>query len=111
MTGWIWKKTRKYHLITTLLTTFSWFILGIRYGWGYCFCTDWHWKVREALGNPIKSDSYIKFLIEELTGFNPPGDLVDTVTIAVFFSCVAATIILNARDYSMWRSKKNSCCG
>ena len=111
MTGWVWKKTRKYHLITILLTAFAWFILGIKYGWGYCFCTDWHWKVRDALGNPITSDSYIQFLIQELTGFNPPGDLVDTVTLVVFIFCFVMTIIMNARDYHIWRTKKNSCGG
>ena len=36
ITGWAFRKTRKWHLITMLLTAASWFILGIWYGWGYC---------------------------------------------------------------------------
>ena len=108
MTGWIWKKTRRYHLATILLTASSWFILGIRYGWGYCFCTDWHWKVREAIGRPIMSDSYIHFLILEITGINLQPDLVDTVTLAVFAFCAAMSILLNLRDLVKWRrSRKN----
>ncbi len=103
MTGWIWKKTRTVHLATILLTACSWFILGIWYGWGYCFCTDWHWQVREALGRPIRSDSYIHFLILELTGFNPPPHLVDAVTLAVFFGCAVLSIGLNLKDAVMKR--------
>ena len=37
MGGWAFPKTRKLHLITLSLTAFSWFILGIWYGWGFCF--------------------------------------------------------------------------
>ncbi|HCN84632.1 MAG TPA: DUF2784 domain-containing protein, partial [Sphingobacteriaceae bacterium] len=66
--GWIFPKTRRLHLITMSLTAFSWFILGIWYGWGYCFCTDWHWDVREKLGYHDRSNSYIHFLILKLTG-------------------------------------------
>lgn len=103
MTGWIWKKTRKAHLVTVLLTACSWFVLGIWYGWGYCFCTDWHWQVRAALGRPIRSDSYIHFLILELTGFNPPPHLVDAVTLAVFIGCAVLSIGLNLKDAVMKR--------
>ncbi|MBN1497105.1 MAG: DUF2784 domain-containing protein [Spirochaetes bacterium] len=108
MTGWIWKRTRKYHLATILLTAASWFLLGICYGWGYCFCTDWHWKVREALGRPIMSDSYIHFLIQEMTGISFPADLVDTPTLAVFAFCAAMSIILNVRDYIRWRGSRET---
>jgi hypothetical protein len=104
MVGWIWKKTRKIHLATIVLTAFSWFILGIWHGWGFCFCTEWHWRVREALGRPITSDSYIHFLIMEITGIDLPSGLVDTVTMAVFGVCVAMTIILNTKDFIKWRA-------
>lgn len=103
ITGWIWRKTRKLHLATMLLTAGSWFILGIRYGWGYCFCTDWHWQVREAMGRPIRSDSYIHFLILEITGINLPPHLVDTVTLAVFIACAVFSLTLNTKDAVMKR--------
>jgi hypothetical protein len=103
MTGWIWKKTRKLHLATMLLTAGSWFILGIWYGWGFCFCTDWHWQVREAMGRPIRSDSYIHFLILEITGINLPPHLVDTVTLAVFIACAMFSLTLNLKDAVMKR--------
>src|SRR5262245_19219310 len=37
--GWIWKRTRRWHLAAVTLTALSWFGLGIWYGWGYCLCT------------------------------------------------------------------------
>ena len=98
MTGWIWKKTRKIHMITIFLTAFSWFILGIWHGFGYCFCTDWHWQVREKLGNPISSYSYIHFLLREITGFNAPPAIIDKITLAVFIICVLCSILLNIND-------------
>jgi hypothetical protein len=108
MMGWIWKKTRKAHLVTLLLTAFSWFVLGIWYGWGFCFCTQWHWEVREALGSPIRSNSYIHFLINQLTGTSPPERLVDSVTVAVFALCVCMSVVLNARDFILWRKSRKT---
>lgn len=75
-----------------LLTAFSWFVLGIWYGWGYCFCTDWHWDVREALGYHDRSNSYIHFLLLKLTGkdFNP--QLVENCTLWIFLACFVLSI-------------------
>src|SRR5688572_12705788 len=84
MTGWAFRKTRKLHLVTMLLTAFSWFILGIWYGWGYCLCTDWHWAVREKLGIHDRSASYIHFLIHKLTGADLDPTLVENGTLLVF---------------------------
>lgn len=97
--GWIWKKTRRWNLTTLLLTAFSWFILGIWYGWGYCFCTDWHWEVREKLGYNDESVSYIHFLILKLTGINFNTGLVEKITVLVFFLCLGLSAWLNIRDY------------
>ncbi len=103
MTGWIWRRTRKAHLATISLTAASWFVLGIWYGWGYCFCTDWHWQVREKMGRPISSYSYIHFLILEITGIDMDQALVDHATLVVFLFCLAMTVALNARDAIMKR--------
>ncbi len=50
--GWMPRRTRRLHLVVMAVTAFSWFALGplLGYGVGYCFCTDWHWRVRRALG-------------------------------------------------------------
>lgn len=81
LTGWIWRKTRIPHLILLGSTAFSWFILGIWYGFGYCPCTDWHWQVREILGYDAPPASYIQFLLYELTPLRLPDDTVDTVVV------------------------------
>lgn len=102
LTGWIFPKTRKWHLLTLALTAFSWFILGIWYGWGYCACTDWHWDVRRELGYHDESHSYIHFLILKLTGINLPVNLVENVTLIIFILCALFSIVLNIRD---WRRR------
>ncbi len=109
MAGWIWRRTRRIHLVTVLVTAFSWFVMGFWYGWGYCFCTDWHWKVRDALGRPITSESYIHFLIMELTGLDPPQKMVDTATLWIFLACAAASLALNGRD--AWRRRRAKDAG
>jgi hypothetical protein len=98
VTGWAFRKTRKLHLATMLLTAFSWFVLGIWYGWGYCLCTDWHWTVRQKLGIHDRSSSYIHFLIFELTGVDLNPLLVEKATLAVFVLCLVLNITLLIRD-------------
>ncbi len=97
--GWIWKATRRLHLATILLTAFSWFVLGIWYGFGYCFCTDWHWQVRRELGYTDMPNSYIKFLIELLTGINLSADLVDVATAILFFLALVMSLYVNFRNF------------
>ncbi len=97
--GWIFPKLRRLNLTTLMLTAFSWFVLGIWFGWGYCVCTDWHWTVREKLGYQDMSNSYIHFLILKLTGINFAEELVDLVTVVVFFSSFFISLWLNIRDY------------
>jgi hypothetical protein len=96
--GWAFRKTRKWHLVTMLLTAASWFILGIWYGFGYCVCTDWHWDVREQLGHHDQHRSYIHFLIVKFTGINVDEGLVDTLTLIVFVLSFLLTIIFNIKD-------------
>ena len=103
--GWIFPKTRKLHLITMLLTAFSWFVLGIWYGWGYCLCTDWHWQVREALGYHDRSNSYIHFLVLKLTGKDLNPSFVDRATIVIFLLCFVLSIWFNIKDRRKQKQK------
>lgn len=96
--GWIHKKLRRWNLVTLSLTAFSWFVLGIFYGFGYCFLTDWHWQVREKLGYSTISNSYIHFLILELTRISLEENLVDTFTAILFFTAFALSIYVNIRN-------------
>ena len=105
--GWIFPKTRKLHLITMLLTALSWFVLGIWYGWGYCFCTDWHWDVREKMGLYDQSNSYVHFLLLKLTGINFQKELVDKATLIAFFLSLVKSIWLNISDFRKRKQIKN----
>jgi hypothetical protein len=104
--GWIFRKTRKWNLITLLLTAFSWFVLGIWYGWGYCLCTDWHWSVREHLGYHDQQNSYIQFLVFKLTGTNFNLQLVENCTLAAFIFSLVMSCWLNIRDYKRKQRSK-----
>ena len=102
--GWLFSKTRKLNLITLLLTAFSWFVVGMWKGIGFCYCTEWHWQVREHLGYTDQTNSYIHFLILKLTGANLSVSLVETATMIGFAISLIMSVWLNVRD---WRRKKS----
>ena len=93
--GWIFKPLRKWNLLTLGITAFSWLILGIFFGFGYCFLTDWHWQVREKLGYTNPYNSYIHFLVETLFGIRVSAALVDRCTAISFAIAVIMSIAAN----------------
>ncbi|MBA2498320.1 MAG: DUF2784 domain-containing protein [Chitinophagaceae bacterium] len=95
MVGWIFPKTRKLHLITIALTFGSWFILGFWYGFGYCFLTDWHWDVKKKLGETNLPSSFIKYFADRISGKDISANLVNNVTLTVFFITIILTIYYN----------------
>jgi len=97
--GWIWRKTRKLNLILLLITAFSWGILGIWYGFGYCPFTDWHWQVRERIGYHDMPASYVKFLLDTITGLDLDPLFVDIFTGSAFGLALILSLYLNIRDY------------
>ena len=101
--GWLWKKTRLANLVLILLVAFSWFILGIWYGYGYCPCTDWHWQVRAELGIYDMPSSYTKFLVDSLTGWNVSPKWIDVFTLVLLVTPFGASLYTNIRD---WRRKR-----
>lgn len=95
MLGWIWNKLLRLHLICIFATAFSWFALGIWYGWGYCFLTDWQWEVKRQLGEKELPASFISYMLRELSITNVPGALVDTATVLLFFGAAGISIYKN----------------
>jgi hypothetical protein len=93
--GWMFRKTRKWNLLTLSLTAFSWFVLGIFYGRGYCFLTDWHWQIREQLGYSNDSNSYIHFLFTSVMPLSVSENTVDTFTVIIFFLALMMSLFLN----------------
>jgi hypothetical protein len=101
--GWLWKKTRLANLIAILFTSFSWTVLGIWYGFGYCPFTDWHWQVRIKLGHSNMPSSYTKFLVDSLTGLDVSERLVDTLAVLLLAAALVASVWTNLRD---WRRRR-----
>jgi hypothetical protein len=98
LTGWAWRRTRRTHLLTIGLTVFSWFGLGVFYGWGYCPFTDWHWRVKLELGETHLPSSYVKYYLDKITKAEWDPLWVDTATLLTGLSAFVASCWLNLRD-------------
>jgi hypothetical protein len=93
--GWIPKAARRAHFICILLTAASWFLLGIRFGIGYCPFTDWQWQVKEKLGERNLPNNFIEYVAEKLSGRNFDSGFVDSVTAIGFALAVVLSIYVN----------------
>lgn len=100
--GWIFKKTRKLHFFTLAVTLFSWLVLGIWKGFGYCFLTDWHYDILRQLGKSNLPHSYIAFLVETFSGWLPNAQLVEILTL------VFTLLALNCSLWANFSIKRKS---
>src|SRR5215510_14099278 len=100
--AWIWKKTRRAHLIVAGITLICWFVLGIWYGWGYCPVTDWQWRVKEKLGETNLPNSFVKYFADKITGKDLPPALIDNITLYSFLLAIAFSVYFN-----FFRKSKN----
>ena len=104
--GWIFRKTRRIQLITILATTFSWIVMGIWYGWGYCFLTDWEWDIKMKLGESDLPYSFVQYLSNNILGMDLTSSFVDSITLIAFLVALVAGITVNYLDYR--RNKKSA---
>ena len=98
LTGWIWRRTRRWHLISIGLTIFSWLGMGIWYGLGYCVLTDWHWQVKLALGETDLPHSFLIYLFNDIMSLGLEASFINTgagISIAVV---ALLSIVLNFHD-------------
>lgn len=93
--GWIWIRTRKAHLWVMMITIFSWLVLGLKFGIGYCFLTDWHWTIKRQLGETELPASFIKYFLDKYTFFDIPAGVVDLLTGLCFGMVVLISGYLN----------------
>ena len=100
--GWIKPSWRYWHRWCLFLTLFSWLILGIWKGWGYCFLTDWEWKVKYRIGEEDLPASFVTYLFNNLLGFRFSEDLINLVTI----SCLLLAIAIALYQYLREKKKK-----
>lgn len=93
--GWIWKRTRKLHLICVAVTASCWFILGIWFGIGYCPVTDWHWQIKEKLGGHNLPGSFIGYYADQISGTHVNDTLIDWLTGGSFFAAAVLSVYVN----------------
>jgi hypothetical protein len=95
MFGWAFKTTRKWQLVTLGLTAASWFVMGYWKGWGYCFCTDWHFAIRHARGFEEYDATYIQLLARVLAGQGMSDAFAENLALAVFIAILLCTAWAN----------------
>ena len=95
LSGWIWRRTQRVHLVVILLTAASWFILGRWYGTGYCPVTDWQWRVKEQLGERDLPASFITYIAEKLRGRQFSDAFVNTATAVLFAAAALLSFYVN----------------
>jgi Protein of Unknown function (DUF2784) len=99
LTGWIWPRARRIHLLVILLTCLSWFGSGVFYGIGYCPSTDWHWRIKEARGETELPNSYVKYYLDRLTGSSWDPILVGSIVMLIGLMTLVVSLALNWRDW------------
>lgn len=104
--GWAFAKTRKVHLALIFLTLFSWLILGIWYGFGYCFWTDWHWQIQEKMGRKDLPESFVKFALDSLTRRDWDPGTVDVITVLVLLLVLCMSVYTNWRNLQMKKTAR-----
>ncbi len=95
--AWMFPATRMAHLVLTLLTLASWFLLGIWMGRGYCPVTSWHWALKESLGGGRPEATYIQMVGETLLHRRLDSSAVDRVVVVTTFVVAGASLVLNAK--------------
>lgn len=97
--GWIFKESRPANLALLIITLFSWFGLGRFFGVGYCFITDWQWKIKKRLGQGPIAGGYIKYLLDHITGKDVDSKKTNAMTMTLFFVILTSCVILTINDY------------
>lgn len=104
--GWIWRRTRPWHLLFVALTAASWFLLGIWYGFGYCFITDWQWEVKKHLGQRGLPASFVEHFLNDVLGFSFSTAVVDGLTGGLFALVALLSVILYIKDRKKRRKSR-----
>lgn len=99
LTGWMWQYTRRWHLALVTLTIFSWLVMGMWYGLGYCALTDWHWQVKRALGETNLPHSFLTYLFNDIMGMGLKDSFIGWGAGIALAVVTLLSIIFNVRDY------------
>ncbi len=103
--GWIPRATRKANLVTLSITGMSWFVLGIFYGMGYCFLTDWHYEVLYKMGKVDIPNSYIQYMTYRLFHLEISRVNADIITVVSYFVSLGVSLYVNISGCTLQKSK------
>lgn len=106
LVGWAWRRTRAAHLAVLALTASSWFVMGAFRGWGYCLCTDWHFRVRRLRGLPVAESSFVQLLLGKTLGVHLARRSADALAVGVFGAIVVATTLA----WTIARRRRRGSC-
>ena len=95
--GWVWERTLRFNLLSIILTVTAWFAFAPWYGLGYCPCTDWHWQVKEALGQTDLPNNYLTYLFETWTGIVVSDEFSATLAWAALVPAFALSLFFNLK--------------
>ncbi|MCX8064270.1 MAG: DUF2784 domain-containing protein [Candidatus Hydrogenedentes bacterium] len=84
LVGWHFKGSRRIHFWSVVVVGVFWFICGFYYGFGYCPLTDYHWRIKEGLGEKDLPYSFIEYVVERLSGVDFNTDIINYVTLSIF---------------------------
>jgi len=102
---WVPKRTKRLYPWLVGAVATSWLLLGAWKGLGYCFLTDWHWRVKRARGEVSMPGSFLKYAADAVAGRDVPSHWVDAVAGGVFVvGCVIAIAIVIAARRRMTSS-------
>ena len=90
---------RPAHLVLSLLTLGSWFVLGRWMGEGYCPVSDWHWKIKGAIGEGRPTVTYITFILRKITRTELDSNQVDRVVVVVTITVTLLSLFLNLKQW------------
>ncbi|HPX55987.1 MAG TPA: DUF2784 family protein [Syntrophales bacterium] len=97
--GWLWGPWRLYHLAWIVLTLGSWYGLGLWMGMGYCPVTEFHWTVKEKLGEGRPECNYIYYWLAKLPAMTFDPGRVEKATVISTLLAGTVSLILNIRDH------------
>ena len=96
---WLPRATRRAHLVLVAITAASWFGLGLLYGIGYCFLSDWHWQIKRLRGEVDVPGSFIHYCATRWLGVPIAPETTNLLTGVGFALAACLSIALNLRDW------------
>ena len=93
--GWMFEPIRTLHLLVVVLVAVSWFGLGKFFGYGYCVLTDTQWRVKRKLGQEPYTESYVKYVLDKVTGLNIDKKLTYGLTLYTYAGAVIFSLVTN----------------